>query len=179
MYLFHMNFRPIMGSKLYYTAGCEADKIKLIDLGQNAQASEEFLRLFEELRENPCIQNILSENLPFEVPLVMEINYQTDRDGWAHSIQLRPDGYADYIKHKPAQFGKTMRWIDKSMEEEGLGLALPSTGGVEGYTAEKEKGNIKTIAGHSSITFEVEAGLLNPKEAEKMKKKIEKIMADL
>jgi hypothetical protein len=46
------------------------------------------------------------------------IDYLADEEGWAHSLQVHPDGSADYVRHRPTELDKSMRY--------GNGLAVAS-----------------------------------------------------
>ena len=74
------------------------------------------------------------------------IDYLADDEGWAHSMQVHPDGSADFIRHRPEQLDKGVRWIYRSPDQDALGIILPATAEPEGYTAEKAKGNVKVLA---------------------------------
>ena len=40
-----------------------------------------------------------------------------------------------------------MRWVCRTPDQDGLGLAFPSTSEVEGYSAEKAKGQVVELGG--------------------------------
>jgi hypothetical protein len=102
----------------------------------------------------------------FDPEVVFYIDYQADADGWAHSIQVHPDGQADYIRHRPAQLNKGVRWICRTADQDALGLILPSTAEPEGYSAEKAKGNIKVLpAAWNILSLNMNLGALTADEA--------------
>ena len=96
---------------------------------------------------------MLSPELSFDPEVVFYIDYETDGDGWAHSMQVHPDGAADYIRYRPDQLDHGVRWICRTPDQDALGLILPSTAEPEGYTAEKAKGNIKTLAAGGTMAL--------------------------
>jgi hypothetical protein len=100
------------------------------------------------------------------------IDYLADEDGWAHSLQVHPDGRADCVRHRPAQLGKGIRWICRTADQDALGLVLPATAEPEGYLAEKAKGNIMTIPAHGQFRCEIEVGALAPGEAGRLEREI-------
>ena len=53
-----------------------------------------------------------------------------------------------------------MRWICRTPDQDGLGLAFPATAEVEGFTAEKFKGNIVKLDGKKSWSITMRMGLL-------------------
>jgi hypothetical protein len=107
--------------------------------------------------------------------VVFFIDYNTDDSGWAHSMQVLPDGAADYIRHRPDQLSKGVRWICRTADQDALGLLLPATAEPEGYSAEKAKGNVRVLPAGAVFTCAYEMGALTAEEAQTMEKKIEAI----
>ena len=70
-------------------------------------------------------------------------------------ILLRPKHF-DYSK-----LDRCVRWISKTLDQEEIGRALPSTCEPEGYCAEYEKGNVKTIVAKGSFTARMQVGYLD------------------
>ena len=91
--------------------------------------------------------------------------------------QVHPDGSADYVSHRPEQLDKTVRWICRTPDQDALGMAMPATAEPEGYTAEKAKGNIKTLPAQGQVHFDMQIGVLTPDEAQAMEAKIGQILA--
>jgi hypothetical protein len=114
--------------------------------------------------------------MAFDPEVVFFIDYLTDEDGWAHSMQIHPDGRADYVRHQPSQLDTGVRWISRTPDQDALGLIEPATAEPEGYLAEKAKGNIKTIPPKGVYHCEVEMGALTSEEALKMEAKIDQII---
>jgi hypothetical protein len=131
----------------------------------------------QELEQHPERHHLLSPDLAFDPEIVFTIDYLADNAGWAHTMQLYPDGSADYIRHRPSQLDKGVRWICRTLDQDALGMVLPATAEPEGYHAEKAKGHIKIIPAGGSYTVEMEAGVLTPDEAEQMAGHIEQIVA--
>ena len=96
-----------------------------------------------------------------------------DSDGWAHYLQILEDGSGNYVSYRPESLDHGVRWIWKNEDYDVLGLVLPSTCEPEGYTREKEKGTIRQLAGHTSVTFCVRSGYLGREETEAMKRFIQ------
>jgi hypothetical protein len=92
-------------------------------------------------------------------------------------MQVHPDGSADYIRHQPAQLDKGVRWICRTPDQDALGMVLPSTAEPEGMSAERAKGNIKSLGGGETWRCQFECGVLTEKEAREMEKEIGEIVA--
>ena len=101
---------------------------------------------------------------------------KVDENGWAHYMQVHPDESADYIRYKPEELDHNTRWISRTEDQAGLGLAVPATCDPEGYTAEKNKGNIKEIPARTSVSFSVAAGCLEKEEAKEMEGLIDQLV---
>ncbi|MCB0064249.1 MAG: DUF4432 family protein [Caldilineaceae bacterium] len=178
MYMAHVNFRPVDNGHLVYSAPCTAETARLRkSIPSHVRPTPEYLAFLKELEENPAKHNILRPELAFDPEVVISFDYQADSAGWAHTMQVHPDGSADYIRHKPAQLDKGVRWICRTPDQDALGMVLPATAEPEGYHAEKAKGNIKVIAGGESYLCEMEVGVLSAEEANAMTKQIEEILA--
>jgi len=68
-----------------------------------------------------------------------------------------------------------VRWISRTADQEALGLLLPATAEPEGYTAEKEKGNIKVLPPGGEFHFDLEVGALGPVETKEMETRINQV----
>lgn len=97
---------------------------------------------------------------------VTERHLRPGADGWAYSLQLHPTGVADFVRHRPVELGHTLRWLVRDGDQDALGLALPATAGVQGFTRESEKGRVRRLARGESFCSTIEFGALTGAEAE-------------
>jgi len=104
------------------------------------------------------------------------LDYLADGAGWARSMMVHPDGYASCIRHRPSQLRHGVRWISRTPDQDALGLILPATAEPEGYTAEKAKGNVKTLPGGAMWRCDMELGALTAEEAQAMAADIERMV---
>ena len=177
MYMAHVNFRPVDYGQLIYSAPCTADTVRLRkSIPSHVQPTPEYLALLKTLETDPAQHNILRPDLSFDPEVVINFDYQADSEGWAHTMQVHPDGTADYIRHKPNQLDKGVRWICRTPDQDALGMVLPATAEPEGYHAEKAKGNLKTLAGGGSFSCEMEVGVLSVEEAEAVAIKVDQLL---
>jgi hypothetical protein len=176
MYLSHINFRPVDNGKLVYSAPCDPEHIRVrSSIPAHISPPTGYRAFLAELETNPEKHNLLAPDLAFDPEVVFFIDYLTDAAGWAHSMQVHPDGSADFISHRPDQLDHGVRWISRTADQDALGLLLPATAEPEGYTAEKAKGNIKVLPPGGEFHFSLETGALNPAEAKEMEAKINQI----
>jgi hypothetical protein len=178
LYLAHINFRPVENGRLVYSAPCTPEHVRVRrSIPSHIRPRAGYAEFIEELGRQPEKHNVLAPGLIFDPEVVFSIDYVADHDGWAHSMQVHPDGGADYVRHRPQQLEKGIRWISRTADQDALGLVLPATAEPEGYLAEKAKGNIKILPPRSEFRFDLEIGTLTPSEAEQMEDRISRILA--
>jgi hypothetical protein len=176
MYMAHVNFRPETGGRILYTGDSSARGTRVFVnvpphlKGTGLKAYKEFL---EELAKHPERHTTLTEDLVLDPEVVMAIDYEADREGWARSLHRRPDGTGDFIMHRPDELPRGVRWIARTADQEALGLFLPSTSEHQGYHREKEKGFVPSLAGGESVTFHTVFGSLSQEETREMAAVIE------
>lgn len=145
---------------------------------EHVKASQAFVDFLASLEENPRLTEVIKPEDEYNPEIAFFLNSpKVDENGWSHFMQVHPDGSADYIRYKPEELDHNTRWISRTEDQAGLGLALPATCDPEGYTAEKKKGNIKEIPARSSVSFSVVAGYLKQEEAKEMEAFIGKIVS--
>jgi hypothetical protein len=179
MYLAHVNFRPVENGRLVYSATCTPEHVRVRkSIPSHIRPAPGYAEFLAELTEHPERHNVLAPGLAFDPEVVFYVDYLADAEGWAHTMQVHPDGSADYIAHRPDQLNHGVRWISKTPDQEALGMCLPATAEPEGYHAEKVKGNVRSLPGDSTVRFDMEAGYLSPAEAAQMAEHIARILAD-
>ncbi len=177
LYMAHVNFRPVDNGRLVYSAPSTAQAVRVRrSIPSHIKPGPGYREFIEELAVQPDKHELLAPGLAFDPEIVFFIDYQADDDGWAHSMQLHPDGSADYIAHRPSQLDKGVRWISRTPDQDCLGIVLPSTAEPEGYTAEKAKGNVKVLGPGETWVCEMWAGALNADEAAQMEQRIRAIV---
>ena len=181
MYMGHLNFRPRDGGRLVYSGPCTPEhtrvSVSVPDHIKGSADTDKYVAFLEALAADPTAHTHLTDDLLLDPEVVMAIDYLAGDDGWAHSLQVRPDGWADYIAHRPEQLPVGVRWIARTPDQDALGLCLPATAEHHGYTAEKAQGRVGQLAAGASATVQLEAGLLDPEAAGAVEKKIGGILA--
>lgn len=146
MYLAHLNFRPINDARLVYSALATPEHVRVrTQIPSHIHPAPGYVEFIEQLHQNPALHEHLTPELQFDPEVVFTIDYRADADGWAHALQVLPDGSADYVAHRPEQLPKGMRWISRTPDQDALGFCMPATAEPEGYTAEKAKGNLRLV----------------------------------
>jgi hypothetical protein len=173
MYLAHANFRPVDNSRLVYSAVATPEHVRVRrSIPSHVKPGPGYVEFLDALAEEPSKHHVLKPELAFDPEVVFLIDYLADDDGWAHTLQVHPDGSADYIGHRPEQLDHGVRWICRTPDQDALGLNLPATAEPEGYSAEKAKGNIKVLDGGSTWRCDMVIGALSAEEAAAMEAKI-------
>ncbi len=173
-YLCHINYLPVDGSRLYYTAKHE-NIVAHHEVPESypkhlADKTNAYLDKLD--KDISIMDNIDSTTQSYSPEIVFTCKYDADKNGDAHTIQLMPDGYACYVKHKPEELPFGVRWIARTADEDALGMVLPATAEHMGYLYCKKKGYEKYLATGETVTYHITAGILSPEESDTMKNKI-------
>ena len=165
MYLAHANFRPVDHGELHYTADYGPETVRVRrSIPSHVTPKPGYAEFLDTLAEDPSAHHVLHPGMAFDPEVVFEIDMKGDADGFAHALQRHPDGTADYVRCRPDQARLCTRWICRTPDQDGLGIAFPATSGVEGYTVEKAKGRVETVEGGERWRMDMQFGLLTPVE---------------
>ncbi len=177
MYLGHANFLPVDDAELAYSAICSPETVRVRrSIPSHIAPPPGYAAFIAELSENPGLHHVLKPGLGFDPEVVFAIDMLADSEGWVHALQRHPDGQGDYITYRRRQAPHTVRWICRTPDQDALGLALPATAGVEGYTVEKQKGQVLAVEGGGSWTIEMKAGAVTRPEADRIASHINAII---
>lgn len=177
MYLAHVNFRPHDGAHLIDTVPDDNQSIRIrTRLPGLFKPSDAHKSMLKALETDPALHRDIAAGRAVDPEIVMGLSFRADEDGWAHAMQLLPDGSADFISHKPKELPGGVRWMTRNADQDALGLFLPGTAEADGYTAEKAKGNVVVVppqgAYHCSMAF----GALTVAEASTLRHRIAAVM---
>lgn len=176
MYLAHVNFKPVDNGILVYSAPCTPQRVRVrSSIPSHIRPPDGYRDFLKHLEEHPEKHHLLAPGLSFDPEVVFFIDYNTDDEGWAYTMQVHPNGAGDFIRHRKAQLDHGVRWISRTADQDALGMCLPATAEPEGYTAEISKGNLKTIPAQGEYTCEFEFGALEPGEVKAMQTMIERL----
>lgn len=174
-YLCHINYRPVDGAQLYYTAKPE-NITPHHEVPDGYPGGEKTNAYLEKLDKDTSIMNTIdSETQSYAPEIVFTCKYDADEKGNAHTMQLLPDGYSCYVSHKPEELPFGVRWIARTEDEDALGMVLPATAQHMGYLYCKEHGLEKYLQPGQSLTYHITTGILSPEESEQMKNKIKSL----
>ena len=161
---------------LHYSAHYNAQSVRVRQsIPAHISPKPGYREFIAELAADPTPHHTLTPDLAFDPEVVFTLDMLAGEDGLAHALQKRPDGSADYINFRPAQAPLATRWICRTPDQDGLGVAFPSTSEVEGYTAEKAKGQVVELDGEKVWRIDMQMGLLSGAEVDGVLKKIDAI----
>ena len=165
MYLAHINFRSVDNGHIYYSTPCDPRHVMVrSSVPSHMTVKPTYRDFIERLKLHPEDHLVLKPELDFDPEIVFYINYLADEAGWARAMQVHPDGSADIVMHRTDSLNKGLCWISRLGDQQSIGFE-PSTAEVDGFTLEKEKGNLRFIESGQSFHCDIRAGYLSPQEA--------------
>jgi hypothetical protein len=166
MYLAHVNFRPVDDGRLLDTVPDDASGLAVRqDDPSGLDISPDHRRLIETWTADPALHRHVLPGRRIDPEAVLDLACGADADGWAHGMQRHPDGAADFISYRVAELPFAVRWMSRTGDQDALGLILPATAGVAGFTAEKAKGHLVTVEAGETRSFHYRCGALDAAEA--------------
>ena len=180
MYMCHINWRPFDGARLLYSAPNDADHFDTFyeDFGQTPQREKARYDYYKKLSADHSVGDVIDpDNQCYDPELCCCIKYKTDERGWAHAMQLLPEGDGCYVGFDTTYLPTGVRWMARTGEEASCGFALPNTGNHLGRAYAIEHGLRKTVPPKSSVSLFFEAGYLDKNESAAMSKTIAEIAA--
>jgi hypothetical protein len=176
MYLAHVNFAPVDHGRLVYSAVCAPHHVRVRSaIPAHVHPEPDYAEFIARLQQEPALHETLTPDLDFDPEVVFFIDYLADEQGWAHSMQVHPDGSADYIRHRPDQLPRATRWICRTADQDAIAVVEPGTCEPEGYLAEKAKGNLQTLAPGEQFRCSLDIGVLSSVEARCLEDRIARL----
>ncbi len=177
MYLAHVNFAPADGGRLVYSAQPTPQHVRVrASIPAHIKPAPGYAEFLAVLKDHPEKHHLLSPELLADPETVFFIDYLADEQGWAHAMQVHPQGVADYVAHRPEQLPRATRWISRMPDQQAIALTEPGTAEPEGYTAEKAKGNLRVLPPHGTFHCDLRIGALSPAQADQIEKQIEEMI---
>ena len=170
MYMCHVNFLPAENGEIVQATGWSPkDMIVRSSIPAHVKPTPQFLAFLASLSADPGVTRVIKPEDTYYPEVVFYLkNLRQDDQNNTHMLQKHIDGTSDYISYNPTILDHTVRWILKHEDQQVMGMALPATCDPEGYTAEKKKGNLRSIPGLGKVGFSVRTGYLNAAETVRM-----------
>jgi hypothetical protein len=178
MYLGHINFRPIDGAHLIDTvADDQRDIVVRQSLPQGFTPSAGYQRYRDAVVADPARHRTLLPGEPIDPELVLTMRASAGTDGWAHALQVHPDGTADFVSHRPSELPYAVRWIARGADQDALGLVLPATAEADGYLAAKAKGRLVMLAAGETFRCTLRFGAMDAETTARYEQTLVRIRA--
>ncbi|MGE3874166.1 MAG: hypothetical protein AB7F74_14530, partial [Parvibaculaceae bacterium] len=114
MYLAHINFRPVDGARLIDTVPDDPRHMRVrATLPAGYAPSEGHRQLLAEMLADPRRHRQIVAGRAIDPELVLSLDCRADAAGVAHSMQLLPDGTADFVSHRPQELDHGVRWMSR------------------------------------------------------------------
>jgi hypothetical protein len=180
MYLCHINFRPVDGARLVYSAPADPEHVyahMAVPDDLPAQEAENLRCYIEAINRDPSVHHQIDpQNQYYDPEIVMTIRYAADNDGFGHTLQVLPGGGAFYVAHRVRELPLVLRWIARTIDEDAMGMALPATAEHHGRTKASQDGQIRTLAGGAAVTMQMRVGYLDVAAAAAAQDKVRQIL---
>jgi hypothetical protein len=173
MYVCHINFQPVIGSRLEYSAEYSPKVVRSrSSIPSHIKPGPGYLELVNALQSDPTLHHNITNELKADPELCFYIDYSADDDGRCFTLQVHPDGNSDFVCHLKKQLPRATRWISITPDHEAMAIVEPGTCETEGYHTEKEKGNIKILGPGEEFICNIRAGKLDAPETSRVLEKI-------
>ena len=167
MYLCHVNFAFAEGGRIVQSVPFTPEHVvtRTATPG-HVVATPEYRAMVADLAANPARMRTLSEPDRYDPEQVFYIKgVRRGADGRVRFMMLRREGDAFAIAWDPESMDHTIRWILVNGDQRVAAFAMPGTCEPEGYTAEKRKGHVRSLAGGGKVTFTTEVGYVDKADA--------------
>ena len=177
-YLCHVNYRPVDGSKLEYSAPRETVIINHeVPEGYFKKWGDATNAFLDRADKDPYILDVVGgPGESYRPEIVCCAFHKADRDGKAYTMQVHPDGTSEYVVHRPSELPYGTRWIARTKDEDAMGMCLPATAEHKGRTFCRAHRQQRMLAPGKTVSYHIEAGWQDKSATRAMKKKIDAIM---
>lgn len=179
VFMCHMNWLAVDGSRLVYSAPKDAEHIQVspTELDGDSPRAVAIREYGRKLVADPTIADVLdSKTQCYDPEMCINIRYKADENGWAHAMQVMPGGDACYVGFRTAELPYALRWFCRTGDEDGIGVALPTTGTNHSTAYQRAHGLFNTIPPHEHHSLRFNFGYLDQPKAEQMEQHIHDIL---
>ena len=175
MYLCHANFAFAEGARVVQPVPFTPDKVVArTAIPGHIPETPQYRARINEFAAHPERMSTLGEPSLYDPEQVFYVKgLKRGVDGLVHFMLLRREGDAFTVAYDPESMPHLIRWILVNADQGVAGFALPATCEPEGYTAEKRKGNVRTLAGKAKARFATRLGYVDKAHAAAAARNIE------
>jgi len=175
-YLAHVNFLPVDNARLVYSAPSAGVRVRA-NIPSHVMANPDYAALIADLQANPAQHETIQPGRMFDPEVVFLIDYVADADGWGHTLQVHPDGGADYVRHRVAELPHVTRWISRTPNQDSLAMAEVGTSEPDGAILERKKGNALYLEPGDSFHTSFDVGALPAAEVKSVVAHVREMVA--
>lgn len=167
MYMCHVNFAFVQGGRIHQAAPFTPRRTRVRrEVPAHVQPTQAYRDFIEHLGLHPQDGAVLAHPEQWTPEQVFYIeNPCADAQGESHAMLERPQGDGFAMSWRPDQFDHLARWILAGADASVAAFALPATCEPEGYTAEKAKGNLRSLGAGETACFATRFGYVTPAQA--------------
>ena len=122
----------------------------------------EYAALMAELSAMPAMMEILDPGLCYDPEQVFYLHgLRENAHGVTQCLLRRVEGDGFAVSWRQDQFSHAVRWLMRNPDVQVAAFALPATCAPEGYTAERRKGTVRSLAPGETARFSVRSGYLD------------------
>lgn len=180
VWLCHMNWLGVDGARFAYSCPCDAEHVQVVptELGDDSARAVAVRACGERIAADPRLADVLDPSWQaFDPELCINYRYRADGDGWAHAMQVAPEGDACYVGWETKLAPWALRWFCRTGDEDGVGIALPSTGTCHSTAYQRAHGYVNTLEPGGHHTLRWRFGHLDAAAASDVAHKIDGILA--
>ena len=177
MYMAHINWKPFEGGRLLYSAPATPEYVEAFDTYEGDRETDPLLQYIDKVRKDPSVAHIIDHaSQCYDPEVCCSVHYLTDEAGWAHSLQVLPDGRACLVTFDTAYLPNGLRWASWTGDEDSMGFCLPNTGNHLGRAYAIAHDLRKEVGPKQSVTLAFDIAILEKKEADEEIALIERIV---
>lgn len=180
MYLCHINYLPIDGAELIYSAPKDREHIKVhrnIAAPASKEKWDKLLTFMDAVEENPELHHIIGgEETCFDPEMCFTVLYEGDENNRAYTMQYKRGEGACFVNHPTDALPRCVRWISRTEDEDTMGMVLPASAEHLGRDYARRNGYMKHLAPGETVEFYMETGWISDSDARAMEKKINDIL---
>jgi hypothetical protein len=156
MYMCHVNFAFCEGGRIVQGAPFTPEHVVTrTAIPRHVTATRDYRTLVATLAADPSLMERLDEPERYDPEQVFYIEgVKPAADGLVRYALSRREGDAFTIAWDQASMPHAIRWVLVGADQQVAAIAMPATCEPEGYTAEKRKGHVRTLAGGATARFE-------------------------
>jgi len=167
MYLCHVNFAFAPGARIVQPVPFTPEHVVTrTAIPSHVAPTPEYRAQIEAFAAHPERSRALDPKERYDPEQVFYVKgIKRGVDGLVHFMLMRPEGNAFAIAWDPESMPHAIRWILDNKDQRVAAFAMPGTCEPEGYTAEKRKGNVRSLASGAKARFVTHVGYVDKEHA--------------